>query len=141
MSAKSITSLKSLLTPSKLVEVDFPGFADFKVSLSFLSRDDLVKIRKKATTTNFKKGQTVEILNDDLFLQLYVQGSVKGWTGLKLSYLDKLAPVDVNGQNLEDTLEFSDENALFLMQQSTEFDRFISDTVTDIANFPSISGK
>ena len=83
----------------------------------------------------------VEILNDDLFLQLYVQGSIKGWSGLKLSYLDKLAPVDLEGQNIEDTLEYSDENALFLMQQSTEFDRFISDTVTDIANFPSISGK
>ena len=141
MSVKNVTSLKSLLTPNKAVEIDFPGLLDFKINVAFLSRDDLVKIRKKATVTSFKKGAMVEILNDDLFLQLYVQGSIKGWSGLKLSYLDKLAPVDLEGQNIEDTLEYSDENALFLMQQSTEFDRFISDTVTDIANFPSISGK
>jgi hypothetical protein len=137
----TVLNLKSLLTPNKNVEVDFPGFADFKVQVSFLSRDDLVKIRKKATTTKYHKGQLVETLNDDLFLQLYTQGSVKGWSGLKLSYLDALAPVDLSGQNLEDTLEFSEENALYLMKQSTEFDRFISDTVTDISNFPSVNGK
>lgn len=141
MTAKSVSSLKSLLTPNKFVEVDFPGLTDFKVSLSFLSRDDLVKIRKKATGTKYNRGQLVETLNDELFLQLYAQGSIKGWSGLKLAYLDKLAPVDLTGQNLEDTLEFSDENALFLMQTSSEFDRFITDTVTDISNFPSISGQ
>ncbi len=141
MSVKSITSLKSLLTTNKNVEVDFPGFSDFKVSISFLSRDDLVKIRKKATSTQYKKNVLTEQVNDDLFLELYTQGSIKGWSGLKLSYLDKLAPVDLTGQDPEDTLEFSAENALFLMKNSTEFDRFISETVTDISNFPSTSGK
>lgn len=137
----SVTALKSLITSARTVEVDFPGFLDFKVNLTFLSRDDLVKIRKKAITTSFKKGALVETLNDDLFLQLYTQGSVKGWSGLKFAYVDKLAPVDLTGQDMEDTLEFSDENALLLMKQSTEFDRFISDTVTDISNFPSSNGK
>lgn len=141
MTVKSVTSLKSLLTPNKFVEVEYPGLPGFKINVSFLSRDDLVKIRKKSTGTSYKRGSLVETLNDDLFLQLYTQGSVKGWSGLKLEYLDKIAPVDLTGQNLDDTLEFSDENALFLMQQSAEFDKFISDTVTDISNFPSVSGK
>lgn len=106
-----------------------------------MSREDLVKIRKKATASTFKKGAIVETLNDELFLQLYTQGCIKGWTGLKLSFLEKLAPVDLSGQDMEATLEFSEENALFLMKQSNEFDSFISDTVTDLANFPSASGK
>ena len=141
MTVKSVSSLKSLLTTNKLVEVDFPGLVGFKLNLSFLSREDLVKIRKKATTSKFARGQMVETVDDKLFLQLYTAGSVKGWSGLKLAYVDKLAPVDLTGQDPEDTLEFSEENALYLMEQSTVFDKFISDTVTEIANFPSVSGK
>ena len=94
VSATSL-SLKSLLVPSKLVEVEFPGFSGFKVQLSFLSRETLVGIRKKATKITFKNRQPTEELNDDLFLQLYVAASIKGWTGFKLSYLEQLAPVDL----------------------------------------------
>jgi hypothetical protein len=113
----------------------------FKVSVAFLSRETLVNIRKKATKTAFKNRQPVEELNDDLFLQLYVQASVKGWTGLKLSYLEQLAPVDLEGQKLDDELEYSEENALFLMKNSSNFDAFISETVTDLGNFQSSSAK
>ena len=97
-------SLKSLLVPSKSVEAEFPGFAGFKVQLSFLSRETLVSIRKKATKISFKNRQPVEELNDDLFLQLYVAACIKGWSGLTLSYLEQLAPVDLSGQkDLDDT--------------------------------------
>lgn len=137
----SVLSLKSLLSPTKQVEIDYPGMPGFQVNITYLSREDLIKIRKKATSSSFKKGVQVETLNDDLFLQLYTQGSVKGWKGLKLSYLEQLAPVELAGQNPEDTLAFSDENALFLMKQSNNFDAFISEAVTDLSNFPSSSGK
>jgi hypothetical protein len=134
-------SLKSLLVPSKNVEVEYPGLMGFKVNVAFLSRETLVNIRKKATKTVFKNRQPTEELNDDLFLQLYVQASVKGWSGLKLSYLEQLAPVDLTGQNSESELEFSEENALFLMKNSSNFDAFISETVTDLGNFQSSSAK
>jgi hypothetical protein len=78
-------SLKTLLVPSKEVEVEYPGMPGFKVNVSFLSRETLVNIRKKATKTTFKNRQPQEELNDELFLQLYVQAAVKGWSGLKLS--------------------------------------------------------
>ena len=120
-------SLKSLLVPSKSVEAEFPGFAGFKVQLSFLSRETLVSIRKKATKISFKNRQPVEELNDDLFLQLYVAACIKGWSGLTLSYLEQLAPVDLSGQkDLEAELEYSEENALFLMKSSSNFDSWVS---------------
>lgn len=134
-------SLKTLLVPSKSVEVEYPGFPGFKVEVSFLSRETLVNIRKKATKQTFKNRQTTEEVNDDLFLQLYVQESIKGWSGLKLSYLEQLAPVDLTGQNLDDELAFSEENALFLMKSSSNFDAFISETVTDLGNFRQSSAK
>ena len=134
-------SLKTLLVPSKQVEVEYPGMPGFKVDVSFLSRETLVNIRKKATKTTFKNRQPQEELNDELFLQLYVQAAIKGWTGLKLSYLEELAPVDLTGQDKDDELEFSDENALFLMKSSANFDAFISEIVTDLGNFQESSAK
>jgi hypothetical protein len=134
-------SLKTLLVPSKTVDVDYPGLIGFTIKLNFLSRETLVNIRKKATKTAFKNRQPVEELNDDLFLQLYVKESIKGWSGLKLSYLEQLAPVDLSGQDPEEELEYSEENALFLMKNSSNFDAFVSETVTDLGNFQNSSVK
>lgn len=128
-------SLKSLLVPSKEVSVDYPGMPGFSIQVSFLSRETLQTIRKKATKTTFKNRQPIEELNDDLFLELYVKGSIKGWTGLKMSYLEQLAPVDVSDQDPNSELEYSEENALYLMKSSVNFDAFISEQVTDLGNF------
>jgi hypothetical protein len=128
-------SLKTLLVPSKALEVEYPGMPDFKIDLAFLSRETLQTIRKKATKTTFKNRQPVEELNDDLFLELYVKASIKGWSGLKLKYLEQLAPVDLTGQDLNAELEYNEENALYLMKNSTNFDSFISEQVTDLGNF------
>jgi hypothetical protein len=128
-------SLKTLLVPSKALDAEYPGMPDFKVSLAFLSRETLQNIRKKATKTTFKNRQPVEELNDDLFLELYVKSSIKGWSGLKLKYLEQLVPVDLTGQDPNALLEYSEENALYLMKNSTNFDSFISEQVTDLGNF------
>jgi len=132
-------SLKNLLVPSKAVEVDYPGLNGFKINVVFLSRETLVGIRKKATKTSFKNRQPVEELDDKLFLQLYVNACIKGWTGLKLRYLEELAPVDLTGQDLESELAYTQDDALFLMQASANFDAFISETVTELSNFTKTS--
>ena len=128
-------SLKNLLVPSKAVTVEYPGMPDFKIELAFLSRETLQSIRKKATKTTFKNRQPVEELNDDLFLELYVKSSIKSWKGLKLKYLEQLVPVDLTGQDREAELAYDEENALYLMKNSTNFDSFISEQVTDLGNF------
>jgi hypothetical protein len=132
-------SLKNLLVPSKTVEIDYPGLNGFKVNVVFLSRETLVGIRKKATKTTYKNRQPVEELDDKLFLQLYVNACIKGWKGFKLSYLEQLAPVDLSGQDLESELPWDQDNALFLMQSSANFDAFISETVTELSNFTKTS--
>ena len=40
-------SLKTLMTPSKTVSIEFPGYDDFLVDICYLAREELVKIRKK----------------------------------------------------------------------------------------------
>lgn len=128
-------SLKSLVAPSKTVEVEYPGMPEFKIQLSFLSRDTLQKLRKKATKTTFKNRQPVEELNDELFLELYVKSSVLGWSGLKLKYAEQLMPLDLGDQDPELEVDFSEEQALLLMKSSLNFDSFVSEKVTDLGNF------
>jgi hypothetical protein len=124
-----------MLVPSKEVTVEYPGMPGFEIQVSFLSRETLQNIRKKATKTTFKNRQPIEELNDDLFLELYVKGSIKGWKGLKLKYLEQLAPVNLSDEDPDQELEYTEENALYLMKSSNNFDSFISEKVTDLGNF------
>lgn len=135
----SSVSLKSLLVPSKSTEVDYPGLTGFKINVSFLSRETLINIRKKATKTTFKNRQPVEELDDKLFLKLYVDAAIKGWSGLKLAYLNELSPVDLTDQDPDSMLDYDQDNALSLMQSSSNFDAFISETVTELSNFTNPS--
>lgn len=134
-------SLKTLLVPSKSVQVEYPGMPGFMIDLAFLSRETLLSIRKKSTKTSFKNRQASEEFNEDLFLQLYVENAVKGWSGLKLTYLEQLAPVDLKDQDMTADLGYSAENALYLMKNSSNFDAFISEQVTDLGNFSTTSSS
>lgn len=139
--SETTLSLKSLLVPSKTIETEFPGFPGFVLKLSYLSRETLINIRKKATKQVFKNRQATEELDDKIFLQLYVDAAVKGWKGLKLSYLEQLAPIELGNNDPDSQLEYSSENALFLMQSSANFDSFISETVTELGNFTKSNTK
>jgi hypothetical protein len=128
-------SLKSLLVPSKTVEVEYPGFDGFKLNLAFMSRETLVNIRKKSTKTTFKNRQPLEELDDKLFLKLYVNAAIKGWSGFKYKYLNELAPTEIDPKDENKELAYTEENALALMEASSNFDAFISETVSDLSAF------
>jgi hypothetical protein len=117
------------------VETEFPGLPGFKIKLCFLSRETLTTIRKKSTKTVFKNRQMTEDFDEDLFLQLYVENTIKDWSGLTLSHLSKLVPIEMGDQDPAVTVNFSAENALSLMKNSTNFDSFITEQVTDLGNF------
>jgi hypothetical protein len=134
-------SLKTLLVASKSTEVELPGFPGFTIEVSFLSREVLTQIRKKSTKTVYKNRQPVEELDEKLFIKLYVDAAIKGWKGLKYSYLEQLAPVDISGQNAEDEFPYSAEEAVNLMQASSIFDGFVTETVSELSNFNASNTK
>jgi hypothetical protein len=130
-------SLASLMAPSKVVTLDFPGFVDFTVDLCFLPRDEMVKLRKKCITTKFnsKSRAPEETLNEDLFLSEYCKAIVKNWTGLKFKYLEQLMLVDVAQFDPEDELPYTQDNAELLMKQSPIFDSWVTEASSDLENF------
>lgn len=131
----TISNITSLLVPNKTVETEFPGMPGFKIKLCFLSRETLINIRKKSTKTVFKNRQTTEEFDEDVFLQLYVQNTIKGWEGLTLKYLSQLLPINYSEETTDELVEYSQENALALMKNSANFDSFITEQVTDLGNF------
>ena len=130
-------SLSSLMTPSKTVTLDFPGYSGFAVDVTYLAREELLKLRKKCLTTKFnrKTRQPEEELNEDMFLVEYVKAVIKGWKGLKFRYLEELLLVDVSELDPDDELPFTQDNAELLMKNSGDFDTWITEVVGDLENF------
>jgi hypothetical protein len=131
--------LKSLLVDSKTTWVEFPGLDGFEVELANLSRKELVNLRKKCTQSKFNRKTRAfeETLDDEKFVKEFSEATVKSWKGLKLSYLEDLILVDLKGQNLEDEMEYTLENALVLVENSSEFDNWLNEVVFDLENFRS----
>ena len=130
-------SLASLMTPSKTVTIDFPGHIGMSVDLCYLAREELVKLRKKCVTTKFNKKtrQPEEELDDERFLVEYCKAVIKGWKGLKYKYLEELLLVDISALDPEDELAFTQENSELLMRNASDFDSWVTETVSDLENF------
>ena len=137
---KQPVSHKSLLTPSKTVSIEFPGLDGFNVKLTYLSREELLKLRNRSVkqVLNKKTRAYEEQLDNDKFLTEYCKAIIKGWKGLKYKYLEELLLVDTSTVNPEDELEWNDENAELLMKNSSDFDNWVSETVGELENFTKV---
>ena len=134
---KEKVSLASLLTPSKTVSIDFPGMEGFTVDLCYLAREELIKLRNKSITQKFNKKTRAfeDSLDENKFLVEYVKAIIKGWKGLKYSYLEELLLVDISSLNPEDTLEYNQENAETLMKNAADFDTWVTEVTGELENF------
>jgi hypothetical protein len=129
--------LKSLLVDSKTAKVEFPGLDGFEVELANLSRKELVALRKRCTSNKFNRKTRAfeESMDDDKFLKEFTSATVKGWSGLKLKYLEDLILVNLEGQDIEKELEYTEDNAMLLVENSSEFDNWLNEVVFDLENF------
>ena len=134
---KPQVSLKSLMTPSKTVSIEYPRFKGMTVDLCYLAREELVKLRKRCLSTKWdkKSHQPIEEMDDDKFIVEYCKAVIKGWKGLKYSYLEELLLVDVSDLDPEDTLPFTPDNSELLMKNATDFDTWVTEMVGDLENF------
>jgi len=134
---KTPVSLKSLLTPSKTVSIEMPGLEGFEVKLTYLAREELLKLRNRSVkqVLNKKTRAYEEQLDNDKFLTEYCKAIIKDWKGLKYKYLEELLLVDTSNLDPEDELDYTQENAELLMKNSGDFDNWVSETVGELENF------
>jgi hypothetical protein len=129
--------LKKLIIDTKSVWMEFPGLEGFEVEIANLSRKELTRIRKDCSITKFDRAARVplETLNDEKFVKQFTNATVRGWRGLTIDHLQTLILIDVEGQDLEDTLAYSASNAEILVTGSVEFDSWLNEVVFDLDNF------
>jgi hypothetical protein len=134
---KENVSLASLLTPSKTVSIDYPGMDGFSVDLCYLAREELLKLRNKSVTQKFNRKTRAfeDQLDEDKFLVEYVKAIIKGWKGLKYSYLEELLLVDISSLDPNDELEYTQANAETLMKNASDFDSWVTEVTGDLENF------
>ena len=130
-------SLASLMTPSKTVSVDYPGYDGMTIQLTYLAREEMLKLRKRCLTTKFNKKthQPEEELDEEKFLTEYCKSVIQGWKGLKFRYLEELLLVEIGDLDPDDELPHTQENAELLMRNANEFDTWVTETVGDLENF------
>jgi len=131
--------LKSLIVDTKSTWVEFPGLDGFEVELANLARKELVALRKRCTQNKFNRKTRAfeESLDDTKFVKEFTSATIKGWRGLKLIYLEDLLLVDLKGQDTNLELDYTDENAQQLVENSNEFDNWLNEVVFDLDNFRS----
>jgi hypothetical protein len=136
-------SLKTLMKPSMTVSIEFPGMPGWELDICYLAREELLSLRKKCLSKKFNRSthQAEETLDEDKFLTEYVNAVIKGWKGLKLSYLEELLLVDTGDLDPNTELPFSQEEAEILMKNSSSFDTWITDTLADLENFTKNKSK
>ena len=132
-----MSKISSLMATETVVDVEFPDVDGFIISLVYLTREDLMKIRNASLTFKFNKRtrQREEEIDNDKFLAEYTRRAVKSWKGLKVKHLPNLLPVDISAMNGEESLEYSEEESIDLITNSTVFDQFITDTMTEFEQF------
>lgn len=133
-------SLVSLLTPSKTVSLDYPGMVGFQVDVCYLAREELVKLRNRCVSQKFNRKTRgfEEQLDEDKFLVEYCKAVIKGWKGLKYSYLEELLLVDISALNPDDELEYNQENAETLMKNASDFDTWLTEVTGELENFTKV---
>ena len=132
-------SIASLALPSKTVQMEFPGYEGFMVNVNYLTKEELLRLRKVCTVKKFSRSsrQVEENMDEDRFSKEYAKATVKGWTGLKIKYLTQLMLVgpEVEDMNPEDEVEYSEENAQALFASSDTFDSWIFSVAGELENF------
>ena len=75
---KQPVSLKSLLTPMKTVGIEFPGMEGFEIKLTYLAREELLKLRNRSVKQVLNKRTRAyeEQLDNDKFLVEYAKAVV-----------------------------------------------------------------
>lgn len=132
-----MSMIKNLMINDKIIEVEFPDSDNFYVSLAYLSREKLVKIRNRSLVIKFNKRsrQREEEVDNDKFLEEYSREVVKGWRGLTIRELARIMPIETAGANLDQEVPYSEEDALALLQGSPIFDQFVTDCMNDFEIF------
>ena len=132
-----MSKIAALQAQETTIEIEYPEIDGFIISLVYLNRDDLTKIRNRSLTYKFNKRthQREEEVDSDKFLEEYTKRAIKGWKGLFVKDLPQLLPIDLTNADPAEEIHYNEIEALELIKNSTVFDQFVTDSMQDYEKF------
>lgn len=130
-------NLKDIAVDSKTTWVDCDPVPGFSVEIAYIPRTEMSALVKSCQQSKFSRStrQQEMTLDDDKFLDKFVKRAIKGWKGLTLEKAESLIPIDYEEKDKDAELQFSKDNAKFLVRESSIFDDWLNETISDIDTF------
>lgn len=130
--------IKNLIKKETVAVLNYPDVEGFKVKLRYLGKRELKDIYNDCITNVIdpKTRTSVERLNKEKFANIMAERVVIEWEGLTLKGLNKLVPLDpeqVTDGNI--IVESTFENKKELLENSSEFDGWVTETTRELSNF------
>ena len=134
-------SIKDLMLPEKTCEFEYPEIQGFKLQLTYLSNKQIQDITNKSMTKKYSKITKTyhSELNDSTYTKNLIPRIIKGWSGLTVSGLAKLVLVDYNDEMADEEIEYTEDNAIELCEQSVDFTNWVVSMSRDLENFSKTS--
>lgn len=129
--------LAKTLDSKRVVEVEYPDIEGFIIKIAYVTREDMSKMLDRNQKIVFDKltKQREKEIDNDTFLAEYAEKVIKGWKGLKFKHLHKFYPADISDFDAEAEIPYEPDNALILLQNSTDFNAFLTDVTGDVSVF------
>lgn len=131
-------SLKSIVLTTKSAVTAFKGLEGFEVTIGAVTRDVSKKLREDSEVTRLDSKLRIPVkeLDEKLFLEKFAKAAVLGWSGLTYEHLSKLMLIDVASiKDMSEEVEYSEENAVVLLQNSVTFDSWLNEMVFSLDSF------
>ena len=128
--------ISNIITDKVVAKIPYQGKPEFVVELAYLSRDELLKLRKEATTNVYDPStrKMEEKVDQDIFLEQYAKKVILGWEGLTLKYLKDLLPIE--SSDSDDTeIGYDTENVVQLLKHSSAFDEWVTMVTASLESF------
>jgi hypothetical protein len=131
-------SLKNITVVTKTAKIEFPGLPGFVVEVAAISRDVSRRLKDQSEVTKIDPKHRIPVkeLDEEKFITKFTEAAIKGWKGLKYKYLPELLLVDLSEvPDLEAEVDFSLEDAVWLVKNSQGFDSWLNEQVFSLEAF------
>tara|TARA_Y100001951_G_C11296685_1_gene276210 strand:- start:5599 stop:6012 length:414 start_codon:yes stop_codon:yes gene_type:complete len=133
-----MVNVKSLISDKLEAWVPVRGYGGLKIKVGYISRPISKKIREDSTEKSWdpKLGTMVETLNEDKFIDLFVEHAIKDWSGMTVAVLARLVPVDASAiEDKDQSIPYSHDDAVSIVKESTVLDEWLNQTVMNLESF------
>ena len=130
--------IKNIIKKETVATIAYPEIPGFKVTLRYLGKKELKNIFDECTTVTIdpKTREKRERINKEKFANIIAEKVVIKWEGLTVKGLLSLVPLELPAETkMDEPVESSFDNKQTLLENSADFDAWITETTRELTNF------